>query len=132
MIECFADEVIVQPGFSFAHWAPAAESPIRCIAALSVPVLFRWAGVPTLLDGIGFRAFDTADEIRAVLREVLRSELRSRDDGRLQAMAREIGPVPAATGTASDCGVECAEINVRRYISKSCSPFNEDQLWVRR
>ncbi len=98
------DAVIVEPGPGFAFRALSDESLMRRIAVLPVPVLYRRAGVPTLLDGMAYRALDTAEEILRILNEVLRGELRTGGLSRLQAIAREIGPVPAADPKLTDQG----------------------------
>ncbi len=60
------DAVVVEPGLGFAHRALSDEGLMRRIAVLPVPVLFRRAGAPTLLDGVAFRAHDTAEALLAI------------------------------------------------------------------
>lgn len=98
------DAVIVEPGPGFAFRALSDESLMRRIAVLPVPVLYRRAGAPTLLDGMAFRVLDSAEEILAVLTQVLRGELRTGGLSRLQAIACEIGPVLAADPGLTDPG----------------------------
>lgn len=95
------DAVVVEPGPGFAHRALSDEGLMRRIAVLPVPVLFRRAGAPTLLDGVAFRACDTAEALLADLTEILRGELRTRGYARLCAIARTIGPDPVASAPAS-------------------------------
>ena len=95
------DAVMVEPGLGFAHRALSDEGLMRRIAVLPVPVLFRRAGAPTLLDGVAFRACDTAEALLAGLTEILRGELRTGGYARLSAIARALGPDPIASAPAS-------------------------------
>ncbi len=102
------DTVVVEPGLGFAHRALSDESLMRRIAVLPVPVLFRRAGAPTLLDGMAFRACDTAEAILTVLTEILRGEIRAGGQPRLEAIAREIGAAPAATVSEAPSDLEAS------------------------
>lgn len=96
------DAVVVEPGSGFAHRALSDEGLMRRIAVLPVPVLFRRAGAPTLLDGVAFRAHDTAEALLAHLTGILRGELRTGGYARLVAIARALGPDPVASAPASE------------------------------
>ncbi|MGU3384479.1 hypothetical protein ACLBYG_08225 [Methylobacterium sp. D53M] len=95
------DAVVVEPGLGFAHRALSDEGLMRRIAVLPVPVLFRRVSAPTLIDGVAFRACDTAEALLADLTEILRGELRTGGYVRLAAIARALGPDPVATAPAS-------------------------------
>ena len=95
------DAVVVEPGLGFAHRVLSDEGLMRRIAVLPVPVLFRRAGAPTLLDGVAFRACGTAEALLADLTGILRGELRTGGYARLTAIARALGPDPAAPVPAS-------------------------------
>ncbi|MBB2964279.1 hypothetical protein [Methylobacterium sp. R2-1] len=90
------DAVIVEPGTGFAFRALSDPGLAQRLCEFPVPILTRRTRPVTLLDGLAFRSFDTARDLAALLIEILHRELREADRPRLEAIARELGPAPAA------------------------------------
>ncbi|MGA4555371.1 MULTISPECIES: hypothetical protein [Methylorubrum] len=90
------DAVIVEPGTGFAFRSLSDPGLAQRLCEFPVPILTRRTRPVTLLDGLAFRSFDTAPDLAALLIEILQRELREADRPRLEAIARELEPAPAA------------------------------------
>jgi len=84
------DALILIRGSGFAFRVLSDPDIVRMCCSLGVPVLVQRGRLPTLIDGVAWRSFDSGEALNDALAEILRTEVKEANLPRFEAIVDEL------------------------------------------